>query len=97
MITFILDIKRCLKSMFLSPWSQNPQLCLMASQLKLVYHKLKIKDIPDGTSPGQLCVVELTKITSDKMSGSFVEFDEENVNEDIAAKERHFAQIYASV
>ena len=66
-------------------------------QVKGSYHKLKIKDIPDGTSPGQLCLVELTKIESAKISGAFVEFDEENVDEDVAAKERHFAQIYASV
>ena len=49
-------------------------------QVKGSYHKLKIKGMPEGTSPGQLCLVELTKITSDKISGTFVEFDEESAD-----------------
>lgn len=43
-------------------------------QVKGSYHKLKIKDTPEGASPGQLCVVEIAKSTSEKTVGTFVEW-----------------------
>ena len=44
-------------------------------QVKGSYHKLKIKETPESALPGQLCQVELSKVTSDKISGTFIEFD----------------------
>ena len=66
-------------------------------QVKGSYHKLKIKGTPESATPGQLCIVELNKVTKEKITGDFVEFDNESFDGAGASKERHFAQIYASV
>lgn len=66
-------------------------------QVKGSYHKLKIKETPESASPGQLCQVEIVKITSDKISGTFIEFDDDSFDREGAEKERHYATIYASV
>jgi len=66
-------------------------------QVKGSYHKLKIKGCPESATPGQLCMVELGKVTKEKISGSFVEFDNESFDGAGASKERHFNTIYSSV
>ena len=43
-------------------------------QVKGSYHKLKIKETPSGATPGQLCMVEIAKATSDKIVSTFVEW-----------------------
>lgn len=65
-------------------------------QVKGSYHKLKIKGTPDEAKLGQLCLVELSKVSSEKITGQFIEFDDSFDGEG-ASQERHNAQIYASV
>ena len=47
-------------------------------QVKGSYHKLKIKNTPETATPGQLCLVELTKIETSKTTGTFISFDDES-------------------
>ena len=59
---------------------------------------MKIKETPEEASPGQLCMVELSKVASDKLVGTFLNWvntDDESSAK--AIKERSFAQMYASV
>ena len=67
------------------------------AQVKGSYHKLKIKGTPEEAVPGQLCIVEIKKVTTEKIVGDFVEFDNESFDGEGAAHERHLAQIHASV
>ena len=65
--------------------------------MKGSYHKLKIKGTPESTTAGQLCQVEINKVSSDKIVGTFIEFDDNSFDREGAEKERHFSTIYSSV
>ena len=65
-------------------------------QLKGSYHKMKIKNVPDSTTLGSLCQVDLTKVTKEKIVGDFKQFVDQADSEE-AEKEQHYASIYQSV
>ena len=60
-------------------------------QVKGSYHKLKIKDTPENATPGQLCTVEIAKVTQEKVVSTFVEWVEADDGGEAALKERHYA------
>jgi len=68
-------------------------------QVKGSYHKLKIKDTPEGATAGQLCVVEIAKVTTEKVVSTFVEWVDSSKNDGGAAalEEIHYAQMYSSI
>lgn len=89
----------------LKPQTRLPCLILATSadnvsfgQVKGSYHKLKIKDTPAGAQPGQLCLVEISKATSEKIVANFIEMvDSSASNSEAALKESHYAKMYSSV
>ena len=65
-------------------------------QLKGSYHKLKIKNVPEGTKVASIVTATVTKVNSEKIVADFKELVDQNDSEN-AELEQHNAAIFNSM